>query len=441
MLFLFHHGDIVWKVGLVVLTLISAFLLHRRFDWTWAVFSIPMIAGGWYVALCWLGNQLLPPAGPIDHIPARLIAAAAFPDARDTAVAMLERKPTTNDEDGLAVRAAQTVMSGSCPSAVYEEVGRLREARVLAKLCGHQTRRYDFELGEFEVGEPSLLKALALGRFRDAASMVSDETPCARSLFAYWGGDASALVDLDVATSNYCRVLALVAHDQPVEHDVFPIEYESFADRLGLGTAYSSRLETDQPGAWTVRPDAVGSGEQRVRDLARGTAHGGDLRTYEGREVAVRTGASLFRLQRSGDWNDVYPITTGDVPEHLHVFPEDCSIREPFLDAVRGDGGPIAEVLRRCRLYWPEHAYLEALLPRVKRHRAELAVALRMFRERSIGGSPFRMLDHYARYRDLARLAGDAEEAARWQELVDRFVTVLADRRRAQALAIATIDE
>lgn len=336
------------------------------------------------------------------------------------------------------MRAVHLALSGSCPDYAYAKLGRLEEARFLARLCGHRTTHYDFALGDFSGGERSLLKSLAIGDYATAVSMLSGDSPCMKALFSYWGGDSTALASLDARTSDYCRVLSLVAHDRPIEHGAFSIELESFADRLGLGDRYSSRYATYAAGAWTVREDAVGRDEQRVRDLASGVAHAGDLKTMEGVDVALRRGESLFHLNDRRE--RLYPITVGEVPDDLLVLPEDCPIREPFAAALGGDGGPLAAALEYCSLFWSQVDYVEALLPRVRKHRAELAGSLRMLRDDSAIGlaSPFRLLDDYARYRDLARLAGDDEEAARWDELAGKFVRVLGDRRRAQALAIAT---
>jgi hypothetical protein len=78
----------------------------------------------------------------------------------------------------------------------------------------------------------------------------------------------------------------------------------------------------------------------------------------------------------------------------------------------------------------------------VKTHRAELAAALRLYRDRdgeSFGSDlplPVDVVEHAAIYRDLASASGDAAEAERWQAIIDRFAPVLADRRKMVAFSL-----
>ena len=80
---------------------------------------------------------------------------------------------------------------------------------------------------------------------------------------------------------------------------------------------------------------------------------------------------------------------------------------------------------------------LPAIVARVTTHREELAVGLRHVRNFETDPTrPFQFLDDYALYRDLARLVGDEEDAARWQARISRHAAMLADRDHVIAFAI-----
>lgn len=125
------------------------------------------------------------------------------------------------------------------------------------------------------------------------------------------------------------------------------------------------------------------------------------------------------------------------MPSALDIA-SDCPLQDALRAARAGDGGPLAALSRACSLSWNDVPLIEVVLPHVREHRGELALALRMLRDPHgyEETSPFVLLDLYAHYRDLSRLVGDKAETARWQRLVDRFVELLSDRRRAQAFAL-----
>jgi len=149
----------------------------------------------------------------------------------------------------------------------------------------------------------------------------------------------------------------------------------------------------------------------------------------------------------AADFSDLIRVRRGD-PVHSAVFteltPDECKTAlAPALAAAQaGDGAPLAEVFRTCRVMWIDVPdYLLAVLPRVTRHREELARALRLYHAiptPSITNErlPFGDLDNIVASRDLARLAGDAEATAAWSALYARRTKPLADRDRLIALLL-----
>jgi hypothetical protein len=116
-----------------------------------------------------------------------------------------------------------------------------------------------------------------------------------------------------------------------------------------------------------------------------------------------------------------------------------CEVQAAVAAAIAGDGGPLAEKLRTCDLwFWSEMPWLLAVLDRVTRNRGEIAAAVRHYRSTSSSFymSPFEALQDFEVFRDMSSVLGDAAEAARWQEIIERQARVLADRRRAIGFAI-----
>ena len=127
------------------------------------------------------------------------------------------------------------------------------------------------------------------------------------------------------------------------------------------------------------------------------------------------------------------------------VWPQSCKARygAALAQAAGGDGGSLAQVFAHCDVFWQEYPEtLIGVLPKVKAHRHELAAALRFHRDQdmtySYANIPFRELADIVRYRDLARLIGDEDEAKRWQAIFARFDKVLSDRRRLIAFMLWT---
>jgi hypothetical protein len=114
-----------------------------------------------------------------------------------------------------------------------------------------------------------------------------------------------------------------------------------------------------------------------------------------------------------------------------------------YSAAKSGDGEPLTALIEYC-LYFPQitPSSVLAVLPYVMEHRAELRDALRGFRLDHTNTilsdehlSPFVLVNDARTQRDLMRVSGNADLAARWQEIVDRHAKVLSDRKRVIALA------
>jgi hypothetical protein len=144
--------------------------------------------------------------------------------------------------------------------------------------------------------------------------------------------------------------------------------------------------------------------------------------------------AAIVRMGRHPPVDHSFPST----------YPRDCDddLRAALERAAAGDGGPLARVFAGCRVSYPVRGpeLLFGVLPRVTQHRAELADALRVYRNDGdtyrASNWPFEFVQRAAEYRDLARLAGDDDEADRWQGIVIRHARVLGDRDRATAFAL-----
>jgi hypothetical protein len=165
--------------------------------------------------------------------------------------------------------------------------------------------------------------------------------------------------------------------------------------------------------------------------------------------IALREGSELPRgAYRHPALESTMLLREGKLPPDLEMvagdgFPQSCrsDLRNAVADAVAGDGGPLGQTLAECSVFYislPEHLF--GILPRVTERRAELADALRVYRDdwgmSSTRRWPFRLVAQLAEYRALARLAGDAAEAERMQAIVTRHMQVLTDRDRVAAFVL-----
>ena len=122
-------------------------------------------------------------------------------------------------------------------------------------------------------------------------------------------------------------------------------------------------------------------------------------------------------------------LVTAERPCHDQVA---HAVRQASL----GDDGPLAWIVEHCGVSMPPDLAL-AVLARVGRQREQLIAALRSFVPGRLAYNlPFDLLSSVSIARDIARTAGDARAAARWQAIVDRHAQALADRDRVIALVL-----
>jgi hypothetical protein len=124
------------------------------------------------------------------------------------------------------------------------------------------------------------------------------------------------------------------------------------------------------------------------------------------------------------------------------VYVPNCQNDEQtgYSDAMSGDGQRLASFIEYCGdMPSTFRRSMLAALPYVVRHREELRAAIRGFHisDRFNGGepdgSPFQFVRDAVTQRDLMRVSGNTDLAARWQAIVDRHARMLADRDRAIA--------
>ncbi len=108
--------------------------------------------------------------------------------------------------------------------------------------------------------------------------------------------------------------------------------------------------------------------------------------------------------------------------------------------AERGDGRPLAKQLATQDMAWWEDIDVMAVLPRVKTGRDALVRQLVWSAPRDHGrleyGFPFSVAIHAAVRRSSLLVAGEPAEAARWNEIYQRYDQALRDHRKLIALAI-----
>ena len=322
---------------------------------------------------------------------------------------------------------------------------------------------------------------------------------CLGALFRTWGGQADAFSKVARHETNAkCRALAALtlpidrqaAALEAIEPDTFAVRdfrSKTFAEaiRIAAGGTMSERarefsgvdsLASGDRGTMWLAPFAIVA-HARSTPFTVSRLHGqlAALATYRGdfaaarRELAVARTVADVRTEslaiaialREGTPVPTLPAGTDihglEKPYEMRLgksigsdpfvstYPGECESRlfAAFDAATTGDGEPLAKVLESCRVAWhTTPAYLIAVLPRVTKNRERLAAALRLYRDDlttfNVTNIPFELLDDVSTYRDLARLAGDREDAARWQQLFDRHARVLADRQKLIALLFWT---
>jgi hypothetical protein len=160
--------------------------------------------------------------------------------------------------------------------------------------------------------------------------------------------------------------------------------------------------------------------------------------------LAIRDGSPLvLGDQRDHPGNDeAVSLRQGKVDGKIQQYLDDergSQFRANLERAANGDGLGLVAALQEPYLQWQAFALpVLGLLPRITSHREEAIAALRMFRNDYTGYEgavvPFRVVADDIQYRDVARLAGDTEDAKQWQAIIDRYAAVFRDRQRLTAL-------
>ena len=158
--------------------------------------------------------------------------------------------------------------------------------------------------------------------------------------------------------------------------------------------------------------------------------------------LALDEGAPITATPgRHAGFDDSIAMRNGQFGPNLEGLIDDRAVIALLERALAGDGSALVAVLNHEGISYRVLAMpMLGILPRITSHRDEVASALRLFRDELTGFSlmriPFNALGNLIMYRDLARLAGDAEDTQRWQVIIDRHVAVLGDRRKLIALML-----
>ena len=194
-------------------------------------------------------------------------------------------------------------------------------------------------------------------------------------------------------------------------------------------------------------------------DLDAARAHARDAMAAAsgaGEDVEVRARGLVSALELRGSrvdleliWSErlapALAVRRGGAVQSNMLLADDEECTVGFADALAqardGDGGPLATTLERCDVSWIGDApsFVLAVLPRVHTGRERLAAVLPWWQSQeppSLGDHPFSLLHRAALRRDMLRLVGADDEAARLQAIIDRHLAVLADRERTIALIL-----
>ena len=304
-------------------------------------------------------------------------------------------------------------------------------------------------------------------------------TRCRAAWYRHLAGSADAFANVDVKTGA-CGVLAALARPEQEQRDLLlaVVKHERGLDikdqdwvalsranailaMLG-GVEPDHRQEIDvafgvDPEFWLTAFETPSSPALEGRagivvmrgDFAAAHAAANAITDAQRRDtvrkwIALREGTQPpADGYRHAALDEPLALRSGTIPkdEGRGVYPEEC---EPRLlrgveAALAGDGRLLAGVFTDCHVYYDRMTkLLFGILPRVKNGRAELADALRAFRDDlttfTLDRVPFRLIRDLADTRDLARLVGDVEESNRLQTIIDRHAKLLVDRNRTIAM-------
>ncbi|MFT3697131.1 MAG: hypothetical protein QM831_28570 [Kofleriaceae bacterium] len=156
--------------------------------------------------------------------------------------------------------------------------------------------------------------------------------------------------------------------------------------------------------------------------------------------IAIREGTPLPESDyrhSSYDYTGALALRRGKYDQVARDTGRDLPV-EDLRRAAEGDGHVLARLLQTKLTYFDTNMHLVmTLLPMIKSGQAEVRDALRFFRSgETMHISRLRPLGDAAAYRDLARLAGDREQQATWQQIVDRWFAMISDRKKIVALLL-----
>ena len=498
--FLIVHGALVWKLVLAGLAAAAgALALRRSGDLRRATAGAVLAFAVGYAMLYELGQHLEIRDVAVDDAAAldELSIAAALPGTRARALRALHRgteRALTHDDAGLRRGLLLDAFVGNCAAPRLWGAGLLDEALTSARACAPElVTRILIELGRYEDAadavdlyrrpREAMVAYLGAGRWTAAAetmTWLAASAPnrvgagCFARYLAIKVGDLRALDALLAEPSEMCKVIAGLATGELPDAAAADT---SDAAQLARELAASGSLDDlagsgiTQPAIWLADSSLVDRAEparverQRDLDAARDIITGKfvaaseklhdpvdaripdlDNWTYQRRALlvllAVRSGGSL--PSRDDDGTGSLEHLRRGVAEYLMAEWSPQMAGAPFESvtaAMRGDGEPLATMLRTCDRHWDRFLapLLPEVLPHVVTHTAELREALRYYRNDSAyatGWGPASMITEDALYRDTALRISDVAEADRWQQIIERQAKTLSDRDRVIAFAI-----
>ncbi|HEY0252277.1 MAG TPA: hypothetical protein VGC41_12165, partial [Kofleriaceae bacterium] len=276
----------------------------------------------------------------------------------------------------------------------------------------------------------------------EAASKPIDQQP-----------DAFAKLD----TSPMGKGMNSAYYDLSVPHFALaagPVTERSFITPSGPGALMFNELDNwvllapyqlaaHPDDTWTVTAELNMTGYEAIRgNLAAAHTHFAKIPEDNYSKNSLAMGLALRegtmppdKPNDAGTYGSAIAIRHGRPVRDL-LAARDTDMAELKL-AADGDGHALAHLVGTSLNYFDSNQHLVmALLPTLKTGQDEVRQMLHYFRSDMSGTSRMRAITDAALYRDLARLAGDSAEQARWQGVVDRWFATIADRQKLTALLL-----
>lgn len=309
-------------------------------------------------------------------------------------------------------------------------------------------------------------------RFTDEESVATHR--CFAAMLRTWAGEPHERITrgkdaacdiIEAAGKPLDQQAAAWAAVRIPEHDVGydSARYDLLAPQLARaagaqlqGRMYAisngaSALMFDNEAAYVyLAPQSKDPIDQVAFDVLRGdlaAAHAGLARLPAGWQtdelalgLALREGAPLpdAKPQASMVYDAARAIARGDFDRVDKLSsPRELDVRV-VKRAADGDGAALVELIGTWSRYFDMSVHsVMVLLPKLKTDQAAVREALHYYRDGdTLGHDDLREVWAACTYRDLARLAGDPAAQQHWQEVVDRWFALLADRQRLIALLL-----